>query len=148
MTCGHIFRDSQGNGKILIDVFGPQPVQKLEGVLVSYDIKRDVGLIRFRPGVPVTVAPDRSSRTTAAAGRSGGQHRLRSWRPADDARQVNSLNKFLGPANVQVAGQPVQGRSGGGLFDAQGQVVGVCNAADPADNEGLFAARPHAARRA
>jgi hypothetical protein len=26
------------------------------------------------------------------------------------------------------------------LFDVQGQVVGVCNAADPADNEGLFAA--------
>ena len=25
LTCGHIFRDSQGKGKILIDVFGPQP---------------------------------------------------------------------------------------------------------------------------
>ena len=54
--------------------------------------------------------------------------------------KVTSLNKFLGPANVQVAGQPVQGRSGGGLFDAEGYVVGVCNAADPTDNEGLFAA--------
>jgi hypothetical protein len=53
---------------------------------------------------------------------------------------VTSLNKFLGPANLQVAGQPVQGRSGGGLFSAGGLVIGVCNAADPADNEGLFAA--------
>jgi hypothetical protein len=50
------------------------------------------------------------------------------------------LNKFLGPPNVQVAGQPVEGRSGGGLFAADGYVVGVCNAADPEDHEGLFAA--------
>ncbi len=27
LTCGHIFRDSQGKGKILVDVFGSQPVQ-------------------------------------------------------------------------------------------------------------------------
>ena len=53
---------------------------------------------------------------------------------------MTSLNKFAGPKNVEVAGQPVQGRSGGGLFDCEGYVVGVCNAADPADNEGLFAA--------
>jgi hypothetical protein len=43
---------------------------------------------------------------------------------------------------VQVAGQPVQGRSGGGLFAIDGTLIGVCNAADPADNEGLFAALP------
>jgi len=41
-----------------------------------------------------------------------------------------------------VAGQPVQGRSGGGLFGVDGTLIGVCNAADPADNEGLFAALP------
>jgi len=41
-----------------------------------------------------------------------------------------------------VAGQPVQGRSGGGLFNAQGEVIGVCNAADREDNEGLYAALP------
>jgi hypothetical protein len=41
---------------------------------------------------------------------------------------------------LQVAGLPVQGRSGGGLFSTSGQLIGVCNAADPADQEGLFAA--------
>jgi hypothetical protein len=34
----------------------------------------------------------------------------------------------------------VQGRSGGGLFSAEGYVIGVCNAADPEDDEGLYAA--------
>jgi hypothetical protein len=56
--------------------------------------------------------------------------------------RVTAVDKYLGPANVQVAGQPVQGRSGGGLFALDGTLIGVCNAADPADNEGLFAALP------
>ena len=51
-----------------------------------------------------------------------------------------SKNKFLGPPNVQVEGLPVEGRSGGGLFSKDGMVVGVCNAADPADQQGLYAA--------
>ena len=141
LTCGHIFRDSQGKGKILVDVFGPNPAQKVPGRLISYDIKRDVGLISIRPGAPVSVAHVAPAGNRLAAGDKvisvGFDH------GADASvreSKVNGLNKFLGPANVQVAGLPVQGRSGGGLFDMQGNVVGVCNAADPADNEGLFAA--------
>jgi hypothetical protein len=53
---------------------------------------------------------------------------------------VTALDKFLGPANVEVSGLPVQGRSGGGLFTADGLVIGVCNAAVPDNNEGLYAA--------
>jgi hypothetical protein len=56
--------------------------------------------------------------------------------------RITAVDKFLGPPNVQVAGLPVEGRSGGGLFSATGHVIGVCNAADPADNEGLYAALP------
>jgi hypothetical protein len=43
---------------------------------------------------------------------------------------------------VEVVGLPVDGRSGGGLFSPEGFLIGVCNAADPADNEGIFAALP------
>ena len=39
-----------------------------------------------------------------------------------------------------VAGTPEQGRSGGGLINADGLLVGVCNAADKRQREGLFAA--------
>jgi hypothetical protein len=53
---------------------------------------------------------------------------------------VNSVNKFLGPANITADGEPAQGRSGGGLFNARGEVIGVCNAANPSDREGLYAA--------
>jgi hypothetical protein len=43
-------------------------------------------------------------------------------------------------ANLTADGEPAQGRSGGGLFNARGEVVGVCNAANPSDREGLYAA--------
>jgi hypothetical protein len=60
--------------------------------------------------------------------------------PSAQHSQVTSLDKFVGPPSIQVAGQPVEGRSGGGLFSSDGYVIGVCNAADPSDKEGLFAA--------
>jgi thiol-disulfide isomerase/thioredoxin len=142
LTCGHIFRDSQGKGKILVDVFGPTPLTKIEGQLVSYNEARDVGLVSIRTGTtPVTVA-----RVAAPGNRLLPGDRVVSIgcdhgaTPSPRESKVTSLNKFAGPKNVEVAGQPVQGRSGGGLFDSEGFVVGVCNAADPADNEGLFAA--------
>ena len=54
LTCGHIFRDSQGKGRITVDLFGPQAPQKVPARLVGYDLKSDVGLVSIRPGVPTT----------------------------------------------------------------------------------------------
>lgn len=141
LTCGHIFRDSKGNGKVTVDMFAPGAPQKVPGRLVSYDIKRDIGLISFKPGItilPARLAPEshRANRgdKVFTVGCNNGAN------PTVEESQVTSIDKFRGPANLQVAGQPVQGRSGGGLFSADGLVIGVCNAADPADNEGLYAA--------
>jgi hypothetical protein len=52
---------------------------------------------------------------------------------------VTALNRYLGPDNIECTGEPLQGRSGGGLFNAEGKVVGVCVAADPRDKRGLYA---------
>ncbi len=141
LTCGHIFRDSQGQGKITVDVFGANPQSKLVGQLVGYDLKRDIGLVSIRPTgsvVTLPVAPPgyrvRPGDRVVSVGCDNGAN------PTARASSVNSLDKFLGPANLQVAGEPTQGRSGGGLFAANGLVIGVCNAADPTDHEGLFAA--------
>lgn len=141
LTCGHIFRDSAGKGPIAIDLFGPGAPQGLPGHLISYDLASDVGLVRFRPTAPVTparVAPAgyavRQDDAVINVGCNHGQD------PTARASRVTAIDKFLGPPNLVVAGQPVQGRSGGGLFTTQGLVIGVCNAADPADDEGLYAA--------
>lgn len=143
LTCGHIFRDSEGQGRVEVDLFGPGAPRGLAGQVISWDLKRDLALVSIF--TDVTVEPVKvggTQRTTAAGepvvtvGCNGGQD------PTIHHSRVTAVDKYLGPANVQVAGQPVQGRSGGGLFGADGTLLGVCNAADPTDNEGLFAALP------
>jgi hypothetical protein len=49
------------------------------------------------------------------------------------------VNRYLGAANIEIAGAPAVGRSGGGLFDHQGRLIGVCNAACSQDDEGIYA---------
>ena len=62
--------------------------------------------------------------------------------PPPTARRgrVLAINSFVGPANFKVSGQPVLGRSGGGLFAQDRYTVGVCNFADPTDKAGGYAA--------
>jgi len=50
------------------------------------------------------------------------------------------VNSIVGRPTYQVAGQPEVGRSGGGLFTADGMLIGICNFADPTDRAGLYAA--------
>jgi hypothetical protein len=143
LTCGHIFRDSQGKGRVEVDVFGPQGPRGIAGQVVAWDLKRDLALVSVFTDTaiePVRVGGS-DRRTTpgdpvVTVGCNGGAD------PTIHHSRVTAVDKYLGPPNVQVAGQPVQGRSGGGLFAIDGTLIGVCNAADPEDNEGLFAALP------
>ncbi|MBI3838593.1 MAG: trypsin-like peptidase domain-containing protein [Planctomycetia bacterium] len=141
LTCGHIFRDSQGKGQITVDLFGPRAPQKVPGRLVSYDLKSDIGLVSIRPGVPLHVAQVAPAGQPIARGDKVISVGCNNGGPATALEtKITAINKFGGPPNLEIAGLPVQGRSGGGLFTSDGLVIGVCNAADPADNEGLYAA--------
>jgi thiol-disulfide isomerase/thioredoxin len=143
LTCGHIFRDSQGKGRVEVDLFGADGPRGVAGQVVSWDLKRDLALVSIftdRQIEPVRVGgagrSTQAGESVVTVGCDGGDD------PTIHHSRVTAVDKYLGPANVQVAGQPVQGRSGGGLFAVDGTLIGVCNAADPADNEGLFAALP------
>ncbi len=141
LTCGHIFRESNGQGRIDVDLFGPAAAQKVPGRLISYNLDGDVGLVAIRPPGPVKVAPVappdyrvKEGDAVVSVGCNNGD------RPSVRHSRVTSLDKYQGPANIEVAGIPVEGRSGGGLFTDDGKVIGVCFAADPRDKEGLYAA--------
>jgi thiol-disulfide isomerase/thioredoxin len=142
LTCGHIFRDSQGKGTITVDLFGSGEPQQAVGHLVSYNLDRDVGLVWFHPPGPVAVArlapPEyriEKGMPVASVGCNQGDP------PTVRRSQVVSSDESQKPPCLWVAGQPVEGRSGGGLFSSEGYVIGVCNAADPSREEGYFAAR-------
>jgi thiol-disulfide isomerase/thioredoxin len=143
LTCGHIFRDSKGQGRVTVDLYGHGAPQQIPARVIGYDLDSDVGFLSFRPDVQVVAArvapPGYSAKPNDSVVSIGCNH----GEPATPrVSRVTTIDKFLGPPNLQVAGQPVQGRSGGGLFNAEGYVIGVCNAADPTDDEGLYAALP------
>ncbi len=141
LTCGHIFRDSQGKGQVLCDLFGPGSPQGIPGHLIAFDARLDVGLVSMRPGVPVV-----SARVAGSGARPKEGEPVfavgcnRGADPSVLKNRIISVNRYHGPANLVVGGRPVDGRSGGGLFNLQGDLIGVCNAADQEADEGLYAA--------
>ena len=149
LTCGHLFRNSEGKGPIMVTTFeaGPNGVvagASYSGQLIDFDLERDLALVSLRPTAPlqaVAIAvPVDSTYAVGAAVTSVGCSR--GANPTVIDSRVTMNNRYQGPANVEVAGAPVEGRSGGGLFNAEGQLVGVCFAADPEGNEGLYASLP------
>ena len=141
LTCGHLFRESAGKCRITVEVFeGDGPV-RYEGQLIRYDDRRDVGLVSFRSRRPVTTARLAAAEFDVNRGANvisiGCDHGAR---PTVQVGRVLAKNSFVGPPNVKVSGEPVQGRSGGGLFTSDGRLIGVCNFADPTDKAGAYAA--------
>ena len=146
ITCGHLFRESKGKGPLSVEMFeivpgGVRAAGSVPAQVVSYDLERDVALVGIWPNRPVTVAPVASSDCriergdrVVSIGCSNGQD------PTVLATRVTSVDRYQGPPNIEASGAPVEGRSGGGLFNARGQLIGVCFAADPEGNEGLYAA--------
>jgi hypothetical protein len=67
-------------------------------------------------------------------------------RPTVAPGRITAVNKYQGGENYTASPRPIDGRSGGGLFTVNGQFLGVCNAADPQEDEGLYAAIPRLAK--
>jgi thiol-disulfide isomerase/thioredoxin len=145
ITCGHLFRDTKGKAPVTVELFevgadGVRVVENVQGQVLSYDLERDVAFVTIWPTKPVCVAQVAPPGTNlerndsaASVGCSNGQD------PTVMATRVTWLDRYQGPPNVETSGAPVVGRSGGGLFNTQGQLVGVCFAADYEGNKGLYA---------
>jgi S1-C subfamily serine protease len=140
VTCGHIFRESQGKGAIAVDLFAPGATGPVEGHLLGYDLDRDIALVSIKPGMKITavgVAPpgftvrprDRSFTVGCDQGADATVRQS----------EITAVNKYRGRPNFTASGAPIDGRSGGGLFTADGLLIGICNAADNASDEGVYA---------
>lgn len=144
LTCGHLFRHLKPGATLTVDAFAHGRATNVPAQLVHYNAKdADIGLIEFRTPFPINPVPIASLAESPKVGDAAFS--MGCDLGADPTRrdtQIKHLNRYLGAANVEIVGAPVVGRSGGGLFDAQGRLVGVCNAADEEDNEGIYAALP------
>ncbi|MDZ4851616.1 MAG: thioredoxin domain-containing protein [Pirellulaceae bacterium] len=140
LTCGHLFRDLQPQSNVTVDVLVDGQLQTMPASVVDFRCDdTDIGLIAFRPGQPVAAAPlfprGTSLKEQEPVSSFGCDHGAT---PTRRDSHITKLNRYLGPANVEVAKAPVQGRSGGGLFNLKGELIGVCYAADGELDEGLF----------
>ena len=143
LTCGHIFRTSEGKGRILIDRFDAPNAEPTTGSVISYDMDLDIGLVSMKLTRPIRIAKLAPLEYSAnqgepifSVGCSSGEP------PTVITGVVNQIDKYLGPPNITASGRPVVGRSGGGLFNKRGELIGVCSAADPEIDEGLYGALP------
>lgn len=141
VTCGHLFRESQGKTPILVDMFGTKPVQGIPAQLIYYDDRLDIGFLSIRPGFPVVVARVASPGYPLAVGDAVYSVGCSESQPPSvwDGK-ITAIDKYLGPSNIEASRAPLVGRSGGGLFSNEGFLIGVCNAADPPLNEGIYLA--------
>ncbi len=141
LTCGHLFRDSAGRGRIIVDLCAAGGEPPVTGELIHYELQPDVALVSIRTRAPVVAArvagPSYAVSPNTPVFSVGCNH---GQSPTIVRGQVTAINKYLGPANLVASGRPVDGRSGGGLFSADGYLIGICNAADPQLDEGLYAA--------
>ncbi len=140
LTCGHLFRENQGQTRITVETFLGGQIQSYPATLIDFQAKdMDIGLIAFRSNADIPIAKLIPKNRTLSAGQ-----KVFSWGcdrgalPSRRDSQITKLNRYLGAANVEVDGEPVEGRSGGGLFDERGELIGVCYAADPELKEGLY----------
>jgi thiol-disulfide isomerase/thioredoxin len=139
LTCGHIFRNRDKNAIIEVECFCGGREVTIIGRRFFHDDKSDVGLITINvDSLPsCRVAFDGTKIVKGApvisVGCSEGD------KPTVQRLKITALNRYQGADNIEVAGMPVEGRSGGGLFTQEGQLIGVCSGADSHYREGFFA---------
>ena len=148
LTCAHLFRDAAGqasSGGVTVELFqataaGVQVVDRVPGEVISFDQENDVALLSIRPRGQVEAARVAASPLAARVGEpvwsvgcdNGADPSVRSG-------SVTTTDRYTKPASLTATGAPVVGRSGGGLFNARGELVGVCFGASQPDNEGFYA---------
>ena len=144
LTCGHLFRENKGQGKIEVDVYVGGQTHTVAGELLDYDADtHDVALVAIRPGFQMQPVPMIHPRERVRAGQTAFSFGCD--RGADPSRRdtritgVDKYDQHLGVSNLEIAGAPIDGRSGGGLFDETGRLIGVCNAADYEGDVGIYA---------
>ncbi|MFN0054381.1 MAG: trypsin-like peptidase domain-containing protein [Planctomycetales bacterium] len=140
LTCGHIFRGWTKASLIQVDLFRGEKVSTIIGTRLAHDLDQDVGLISISTDRPLPCCPVAPPGTNVMKGApvvSVGCSR--GDRPTVQRQKVTALNRYRGGDNIECSVVPVQGRSGGGLFDTRGRVIGLCMCADTEHKEGLYA---------
>lgn len=141
LTCGHIFRRMPENFRIEVEYLDANgELVTHVGTLLGHNMDSDLGLIEFQNTEPKSfsaiVSKDfKISKGDEVFSIGSGAGVLP---PKIENMRVLSQDRYEGPHNIQCTGMPLQGRSGGGLFDKDGALIGVTIAADEQSRHGFY----------
>jgi thiol-disulfide isomerase/thioredoxin len=142
LTCWHIFRDFGPSAKVEVDLFPNGPAgkpQTIPGRMLACDEKADVALVGITGCTLMPVSPvasvDQFPKEGSHVFSIGCGH---GSAPSKLQHRVTRINPYEGPDTTECEGMPVVGRSGGGLFDTAGRVIGVCFAAEKQNQTGVY----------
>ena len=143
MTCGHVFREAGWDGEITAE-YGYTKAQKKSapGQLIFFDADaRDVALVAIRASDTIDPVQIAAPESDIESGQSifsiGCDH---GDDPTIRHSRIKNRAAYDGAIKYDIYGRPVDGRSGGGLFNERGELIGVCNAAAVEVDEGIYTA--------
>lgn len=142
LTCAHVFFDiATQNAMIEVEIFENGKPVPCRASLIGGNRDSDLALLRLETASVVPTVRLTASQPSVTKGQQ-----LVSFgcNEGDDPTRLETrvadINRYNGPGNLVCTTDPKSGRSGGGLFTPNGQLVGVCSCADRKRQEGLYMA--------
>ena len=139
LTCEHLFHQFGRDAVIEVDVFEDGRVLTYPADIQGTDRNSDLAVLQIQNRLPlptVGVAAENvaaeTKDTVFSIGCNDGNL------PSKLSMEVVEINRYLGPDNIVCTVDPAHGRSGGGLFNDSGHLIGVCSCADRERHEGLY----------
>ncbi|MEY3174087.1 MAG: hypothetical protein RLZZ436_2001 [Planctomycetota bacterium] len=142
LTCAHFFLNLQKSGStVTVEVFENGRPEAFSATVVGGSHTLDLAVLRIVPRRVLPAVAIAAKQPEVNPGQELVSFGCDAGRPPGrlDTALV-AINKYLGADNLVCTKDPATGRSGGGLYTADGTLVGVCSCADREKSQGLYMA--------
>lgn len=143
LTCAHLFQNMTTKPQVEVDIFQNGASNRYPATILGGSHDLDLAVLQIQNAQPLPVVelcrqPEtfKPGQPVFSLGCDNGQP------PSLLQSKIIQVNRYNGHSNLTCEKDPVQGRSGGGLFDEQGRLLAVCSAADRVSKEGLYMSIP------
>lgn len=141
LTCAHLFEDlSPADTRVTVECFRPDGPQVYPAEVICGSRYLDLVVLRIPTPRAIEAVPlsgddvvPKPEQTLFSIGCNDGD------RPSRTTTGLVTRDRYQdAPPHLICSGDPASGRSGGGLYDRRGNLLGICSAALREQQEGLF----------